>query len=259
MKKRLSSGVALLLVSGVVGAHQQWQGAYVGVNAGVGFNPGDNGELEFRRVDGSDNSQAIENAFGENFEGKFNAGSLVGVQAGYNFQRGRYVYGAELTVDAADISQEQSAFSATPATYVERRSIDMLATVVGRLGLASEHSYMPYIKAGLAYGDVDYSWEGNSGAFRGTADDDDGSGLGYTVGVGVEFRLDPQLTLAFEYQYVDLGDADFATNFSGEQSTLGSNGAFNAFGNAASGGTNAEGTDEDFDFQTFHTQLKYRF
>ena len=259
MNKQLPLFGALVLASSSVLAHQQWQGYYIGASAGFGFNPGDNGELEFRRVDGSDNGQAIENAFGDNFEGKFNAGSLVGLQAGYDFQNGRYVYGVELSVSAADLSQEQNAFSATPATYIERREVDVLTTLTGRLGFASEHAFLPYIKAGLAYGDVDYSWEGNSGAFRGEADDDDGSGLGYTVGIGMEVRLEKNLTLSFEYQYVDLGDADFATNFSGEQSIGGSNGAFNAFGNAASGGTNAEGSDDDFDFQVVHTQLKYRF
>ncbi len=249
----------VVLFSSSAFALQQWQGFHVGISGGFGFNPGDNGELAFRRVDGSDNSQAIDNAFGDNFEGKFNAGTLLGAHAGFDMQQGAYVYGVELSVSAADLSQEQSAFSATPATYVERREVDFLSTLTGRIGFASEHAFLPYIKAGLAYGDVDYSWEGNSGAFRGEADGDDGSGLGYTVGVGMEVRISSSMTLSFEYQYIDLGDADFATNFSGEQSLAGSNGAFNAFGNAASGGTNAEGTDQDFDFQVVHTQLKYRF
>lgn len=203
MNKSLPLIGALVLASSPALAHQQWQGYYLGVSGGFGFNSGDNGELEFRRADGSDNRQAIDNAFGSNFEGSFNAGSLTGLQAGYDFQKGRYVYGVELSVSAADISQEQSAFSATPATYIERREVDVLSTLTGRIGLASEHAFMPYLKAGLAYGDVDYSWKGNSGAFRGEADGDDGSGLGYTVGIGMEVRLEERLTLSFEYEYVD--------------------------------------------------------
>jgi len=258
MKKYASLIGTLVLASAPAIAHEQWQGYYLGVGSGFGFNPGDNGELEFRRVDGSDNSQAINAAFGENFDGKFNSGSLLGLQAGYDYQDGRYVYGIELSIDAADISQEQTAFSATPASYIERREIDVLTTLAGRIGFASEHAFLPYVKAGLAYGDVDYSWEGNSGAFRGERGDD-GDGIGYVLGIGLEVRLDSKMTLSFEYQYIDLGDADFETNFSGEQNPLGSNGAFNAFGNAASGGTAAEGSDEDFDFQVVRTQLKYRF
>lgn len=258
MNKSLSLAGALLLASTPLMAVEQWHGAYLGVDAGFGFNPGDNGELEFRRVDGSDNSQAIDNAFGDNFDGKFNAGSLLGVQAGYDFQRDRLVYGVQLAVAAADISQEQTAFSATPASYVERRAIDVLATLSGRIGFASERPYLPYVKLGVAYGDVDYSWEGDSGAFQGD-NGDDGDGVGFMAGVGIEFKLDDRLSLAFEYQYIDLGDADFATNFSGEQMPLGSNGAFNAFGDSASGGTDAQGSDDDFDFQTVRTELKYRF
>ena len=96
---------------------------------------------------------------------------------------------------------------------------------------------------------------------KGSGDNgDDDRNIGYLFGVGVEAKLTKQLSAAFEYQYIDLGDADFSTNFSGEQSIIGgNNGAFNAFGDAASGGTNAQGSDDDFDFQAVRVALRYHF
>ena len=48
MNKQLPLFGALVLASSSVLAHQQWQGYYLGASAGFGFNPGDNGELEFQ-------------------------------------------------------------------------------------------------------------------------------------------------------------------------------------------------------------------
>ena len=122
MYRLLTALTSATLLATPAFAIEQWEGLYTGVSIGVGFNPGDNGELEFKRADGSDNEAAIDAAFGDNFDGKFNAGSLTGVELGYNLQQGQWVYGAELSIALADLSQEQSAFSATPATYVERRA-----------------------------------------------------------------------------------------------------------------------------------------
>lgn len=259
MKRTTFALLSMMAASGSVLAVENWQGLYTDLRAGAGFNPGDNGELEFRRADGSDNRAAIDGAFGDNFNGEFNAGSLLGAAIGYKFQQDRWVYGAEFSLSSADLSQDQSAFSATPATYVERREIDLLTHASFNIGYASELPILPFFSLGASYGDVDYSWQGNSGAFRGDNGKDDRN-IGYHVGIGVEVKLNGPLSLTFEYQYVDLGDADFSTNFSGEQDLLGqNNGAFNAFGNAASGGTNAQGSDDDFDFQTVGAALRYRF
>lgn len=258
MNKALPILASLAMISAPASALEDWSGRYYGLSLGAGFNTGDDGKLKFKRADGSDNNDAIDNAFGNNFAGKFEAGAVLGGELGMRMQSNQWVYGGAFTLSMADIAQEQSAFSATPATYVERREINALATLVGQIGYASELPILPYFTLGLAYGDVDYSWEGNSGAFRGSKGDD-GDGLGYTAGIGVEFKVMDNMTAAFDYRYINVGDADFKTNFSGEQDLLGNNGAFNAFGDAASGGTNAQGTDDDFDFQIMRASLRYWF
>jgi outer membrane immunogenic protein len=75
MKRTTLVLLSMLAASGSVFAVENWQGLYTDLRIGAGFNPGDNGELEFRRADGSDNRAAIDSAFGDNFNGEFNAGS----------------------------------------------------------------------------------------------------------------------------------------------------------------------------------------
>lgn len=237
----------------------QWQGWHVGLDLGAGFNTGDQGELEFTRVDGSDNSAAIDNAFGDNFDGKFDAGALISLRAGHDWQVDEWVYGLIVDIADTDFSQDQTAFSATPASYVERRELKNLANLRGRVGWAGHRTILPYVSAGLAYGDVEYTWEGDSGAFRGDNGRDGGWTAGYTLGAGVEVAINSEMSFGFEYGYTNLGDENFRTRFDGgPNDPLGMGGATMAFGSPASGGTEAEGTDEDFDFHTVRVNFIYR-
>jgi outer membrane immunogenic protein len=229
-------------------AANDWTGGFAGIEAGVGFDLGDTGELEFRRVDGTNNTAAINGAFGQNFDGEFEEGETIGIRAGYNFQSNNLVYGFVGDISYANISEEQRAFSSTPATYIERRKLDTLATLRGRLGFASDLPILPYITAGLAYGDVKYSWEGNSPAFRGD-NGKDTDGFGYVIGIGTDFMLTDKMTLGMEFLHYDLGSSNFKVRFDGPA----------AFGAAATGGSIQEGSEENFAFQTLKVNLNWKF
>lgn len=239
--------VSTALISGAVQAETNWQGGFVGVDLGVGFDLGNNGELQFRRADGTDNTAAINGAFGANYAGKFEAGETFGLRAGYNFQSNSIVYGVILDVAYADISEEQSAFSRTPATYIERRKLDTLATLRGRLGYANETNFLPFVTAGVAYGDVKYSWEGNSPSFQGD-NGKDTDGIGYVLGLGADYKFNEKVTLGLEFLHYNLGSSNFKARFAG-----------GPFGDAAAGGTIQTGTREDFAFQTLKVNLNYNF
>lgn len=258
----LLASTALLFATGVASAAEQWSGFHAGVSIGFGFNTGDDGQLVFRRVDGTDNEQAINNAFGENFTGSFDSDMAFSIEGGYDWQRNNWVYGVAAEYVATDIQQDQSAFSATPATYVNRREVDSILMLTGRVGLASDRPLLPYLMLGYVQGDVEYSWQGNSGAFRGTKGDS-GDGTGLTFGLGVEFNIGQTSALVFEYRNIDLGDASFATNFSGEENggplMNQPTGASMAFGTSAQGGSDAMGTDQDFDFETVTMRYRFRF
>lgn len=246
-------GVAIALSGNVVQAETNWGGGYGGVEFGAGFDLGDTGKLQYQRVDGSNNSTAINNAFGNNFDGKFEAGETLGLRAGYNWQQNNLVYGVIGDVSYAKISEEQRAFSSTPATYIERRKLDTLVTARGKLGYATDKPILPYVTAGLAYGNAKYSWEGNSRAFRGD-NGNDGNGFGYVLGLGADFMVDDKTTLGVEFLHYNLGDSGYKARFSGE-----TGGALVAFGNAASGGSIQTGTKEDFAFQTLKVNVNWKF
>ena len=250
---------ATLIATSAHAEEKNWTGFYVGVDVGVGFNLGDSGELEFRRADGTDNSAAINTAFGDNFDGKFDAGNILGLKAGIDWRVNNWAYGVIFDIAKTDLAQEQSAFSSTPATYVERRTVDTLATFRGRLAWAANDTILPYVTAGLAYGDVEYSWQGNSGAFRGDNGNDSGWQAGYTVGIGVEVQYSERMSFGLEYSLSNLGNENFQTRFDGGgNDPLGISGATMAFGSPASGGTVAQGTDDDFDFQTLKLSWNYK-
>lgn len=246
-------GAGIVLSSASLQAETNWAGGFAGVDFGVGFDVGKTGELEFKRVDGSDNTTAINNAFGRNFDGKFDAGETFGLRAGYNFQHNNLVYGVIGDVSYANLSEEQSAFSSTPATYIERRELKTLASLRGRLGYANESPILPYVTGGLAYGDVKYSWEGNSPAFRGD-NGKDGSGIGYVLGLGADYMVNEEMTVGVEFLHYNLGDSGYKARFSGQ-----AGGALAAFGNAASGGTIQQGREEDFAFQTLKVSVNWKF
>ena len=246
-------GISLAIGTGSVLAETDWAGGFAGVDFGVGFDLGDNGELEFKRANGSNNTTAINNAFGRNFDGKFEAGETFGLRAGYNFQRNSLVYGVIGDLSYANISEEQSAFSSTPATYIERRKLNTLASLRGRLGYANDSALLPFVTAGLAYGNVEYSWEGNSGAYRGD-NGKDTNGIGYVIGLGADYLLNENMTVGVEFLHYNLGDSKFKTRLSGE-----AGGALAAFGNAASGGTIQQGSKDDFAFQALKVSVNWKF
>lgn len=247
-----------------------WGGLYVGVQGGAAFNPDGDDALEFSgegtdpdgTVDGDggdgtvdgDGITGIDAAFGDNYAGSFDESFTGGAHIGYDFQFSSIVLGAVADIRAMSVEQEQSAFSATPAFYTERRELDYLATMRARLGYDVGGRFLPYITGGLAYGKVDYEFDTNSAAFDGTdgGDDDD---FGYTLGAGVEARIVGGLSVGIEYLYVNLGDSDFEATFSGPAGSP----AGNAFGNDGIASTQGSGSDEDFDFHLIEAKLSYRF
>lgn len=235
---------SLIVIAGILAvstaqAANNWAGGFAGIDFGVGFDLGKTGELEFE----GGNQASIRNAFRQNFDGKFEAGETLGIRAGYNFQRDNLVYGVVADISYADIREEQSAFSLTPATYIERRELNTLATLRGRLGYASDLPILPFVTAGLAYGNVKYSWEGNSPAYRGD-NGDDTNGIGYVVGLGADFMLNKEMTVGVEFLHYNLGSSDFKTRLDG--------GPF-------APGTIQRGSEEDFAFQTLKVNVNWMF
>lgn len=131
-------------------------------------------------------------------------GFIGGGQAGYNWQRGTWLFGLEADIQGSDergtgdvctVSGCPLGSSILTANY----KLDWFGTARGRVGFLPTDRVLLYATGGLAYGHlsasaplIPLSW----GSTR----------AGWTVGAGAEVALDPHWSVKIEYLYMDLGN-----------------------------------------------------
>jgi outer membrane immunogenic protein len=143
-------------------SYYNWGGLYAGVNAGYGW-----GHVTNSSIDPS--------------------GVFGGGQAGYNWQTGQFVLGAETDIQA----------SAADDTFAPWKfSNPWFGTLRGRAGYAL-NNILFYGTGGLAYG-------GLTGQINGL--DENKTLVGWTAGVGMEVGFNQKWSAKAEYLYMDLGD-----------------------------------------------------
>jgi outer membrane immunogenic protein len=120
------------------------------------------------------------------------SGFTGGVQAGYNWQRGPWVFGVEGDIEA-------TAANDTFAPW--KFSNPWFGTLRGRAGYAISNVLF-YGTGGLAFGELTGQTFGLSESHT-TA--------GWTAGVGAEVGLAPRWSAKIEYLYVDLSSSQFVT------------------------------------------------
>jgi outer membrane immunogenic protein len=142
-----------------------WAGPYLGGNFGYGWGSVDNNPTKPHGVFG-------------------------GVQGGYNWQNGPFVFGLE-----ADIQASGANDTFAPWKF----SNPWFGTVRGRVGYAM-NNVMFYGTGGLAFGELRGQTFGLSESH---------TSAGWTAGVGAEFGIAQNWTAKIEYLYVDLSDSRF--------------------------------------------------
>ncbi len=153
-------------------------------------------------------------------------GFMAGGQAGFNWQTGSLVLGAEADWDwsgqrdsFSNVNFIASTTVSAPATIglTDNQQLDWLATARGRVGW-TENCFLWYVTGGVAWGRVEsnYSFQATqllgagvfgSAPFAASAST---TKTGWTVGGGVEstlswLGLSDRWSSKFEYLYVDLG------------------------------------------------------
>jgi outer membrane immunogenic protein len=191
-----------------------WTGGYVGLNAGGVFDDsridvyptgcfltsalcGGGPAVNPIRSDSIDMSQA-----------RFTGGG----QAGYNWQRERYVFGVEGDInwtginDSAVTTKVLAAPLVGSMVHAETLKQDWLATIRGRVGYTVTPAVLLYATGGLAVAHVQTA---AAIAFTATPDTYAGSSdqirAGWTVGGGGEWMVAKNWSVKAEYLYVDLG------------------------------------------------------
>jgi outer membrane immunogenic protein len=216
-----------------------WAGFYVGVNAGYGFDAGDN----------RNNGPFAVGPGGTTPAGVFTPGSTVitrnnggrdgfvgGGQIGYNYQIGSIVFGIEADAQYADLAGTPSAVTAFgPASGLaapfiglapaggNRTGVEWFGTVRGRLGYAFDRALI-YGTGGFAYGDGPDNCNSVqapalAAAFPGRAARCTGDiRTGWAAGGGVEYAFTPNVSAKVEALYVSLGGTN-ASRFVGDAYT----------------------------------------
>ena len=169
-----------------------WGGFYVGINGGVAAGR-DQSTFTFGGVPFATTDTAL-------------FGAIGGGQAGFNWQSGALVMGAEADFDWSNAKgniSAQCAGCATVATATLEHDLDWFGTARARVGYAAD-GWLAYLTGGYAFGRVALKGTATAGAASASLTQNS-TPSGWTIGVGTELALSPNWSARLEYLYVDLG------------------------------------------------------
>lgn len=248
-----------------------FDGPYIGVSAGYGFQNNDIGEFQRfdRGFDGS--SDTITTTTGANaFSPGFCNGAARGpvpasgcandrdgveyhVRAGWDAQFGDLVVGVVGEFGKSDIRDSVTSFSTTPAFYTMTREIEWQGSVRGRLGYAAGALTLFYATGGAAYASIDNSFTTNN-SVNAFFDNGKSRSWGAVGGGGVEQRIGRNLSIGVEYLYTRYNDDDYRV-----RATAGNALASNPFVLNGQSGTEFSRSDPRFDFHAIRATAAFRF
>jgi outer membrane immunogenic protein len=193
-----------------------WTGLYFGGNVGYGWGTANDDATQSTTVLGlGTRSTTISGSQNIN-------GVIGGVQTGYNYQFGTWVFGLETDFQASG-QKGGSIFNviaggpiAVPFTVTDDHKIEWFGTTRGRLGVLWGPNVLLYGTAGVAYGQVKDSATVNGSlagaAFTASAVSNFSDvKAGWTAGAGVEAALGGGWSAKLEYLYIDLGKTELTT------------------------------------------------
>jgi outer membrane immunogenic protein len=219
-----------------------WTGWYVGGNIGYGW--GNDGTVDFNPTGsvtalfaplGADIVDKQIAAFGP-LDTK-PRGILGGLQTGYNFQIGAFVFGLEGNYDWTNINGSSgrtthSEFTTAPGFGITtnvnaHERLDTLGTVRARLGFTPTQNLLLYGTGGFAYGRAssDFSVSEfetgptcpgtpppNAISFTPSSGSRSDTLTGWTAGGGGEWAFAPNMSVKAEYLHYDLGTMHYGAN-----------------------------------------------
>jgi outer membrane immunogenic protein len=211
-----ASSVSPVMVTGAVAADLalkapepawSWTGFYVGGNVVFGAS---RGATSFSG-DAATTALIAAGSIPFSLGGNEASGVIGGVQAGYNVQTGRIVYGIEADIDAGHIGGSQTAL-VPPFTTSASQQLNYLGTVQGRLGYAVSTPLLLFVTGGFAFGGASVSTAISSSPCPPCGAATSSATLGgWVAGGGFEYAMGPEerkawgLSLKAELLYYDLG------------------------------------------------------
>ena len=147
-------------------------------------------------------------------------GGAVGLDAGYNFTSGNFVYGVEGDFDLLNaphaLTSGVSAGLGTTVSFDD--TLNSLATLRGRVGISADRLLL-FATAGLATGQSSMSTSlryADLGKHSATLDGSgSGTSFGYVAGIGGEYAATDHVTFKAQALYYDLGSISATATGSG--------------------------------------------
>jgi outer membrane immunogenic protein len=150
----------------------------------------------------------------------FNAGATTrtnpwsvvgGAEAGFNIEFAPVVVGFEGTWTSSYLSGTQTTASLLPTISINDTSAShWYATATGRVGYAA-NDILFYVKGGAAWMRVTYTEAPAAGGIMSMQSIND-TRTGWTVGGGIEYGLNENLSLKVEYDFYDFGTKNYGFN-----------------------------------------------
>jgi outer membrane immunogenic protein len=172
-------------------ASADWSGLYIGGHVG-----GTWGDIETTNVSDTTTFFTSDNS---DFSPE---GALAGAQIGYNLAFSKWVVGLEVSGTTLDFDEvlraDDDQFQA---------SVDWLGVASLRAGYEVSPRAIVYLKGGYATGNVQTRVIDTLGGATGTFATDETHG-GWMAGAGYERLISSDVTVALEYNYIDLGNQD---------------------------------------------------
>jgi outer membrane immunogenic protein len=168
-----------------------WTGCYIGGNVGYGWQYN-------RPFDPAFPTFSVGSDFGSGVGG--------GGQLGCDYQlSGPWVVGIQGLFDGTGVNGSHTVPFAYSGDNTEVMSFKTtwFATLTGRVGYAVQPQSLLYVKAGAAWAHINYTdVDPTPPAFSGQAN---ATPAGWTIGTGLEYAIQRNISLFLEYDYADFG------------------------------------------------------
>lgn len=122
----------------------------------------------------------------------------LSAHAGYNWQFGNFVLGAQGGVTFMDVSETEVIFGDVEVDNSLSFVVDARLNAGYSFG-----AFLPYATVGVAYSDLEHSWHEEGDTSDSWSDFGNSSGLIY--GAGVSYAVSPKLSAGLEYLFYDFG------------------------------------------------------
>ncbi len=185
---------------------ESWSGCYVGANAGYG-------EADIKGTSLAITSpNPIPIILNDPIGSAAAKGGALGGQFGCDYQAADWVLGAQISLDAADLEGDHLYIGGSSPSNRVRYDINRFGTLTGRVGYLLQTNTLPYLKAGAAWtrtnhrdadSTVPVPYHGTSEITR----------KGWLLGIGVEHKIQQNLSIFVEYDYMDFGKEKTTINY----------------------------------------------